>query len=646
MIKKVGIVIPVCNKLEYTKKMLQSITDHVSEAEVFVCVINNASTDGTNEFLSQWVNAQNHYLITNTENRGYGPACNQGVLEFLHFFPSEEIDILVCNNDMELLFGCIDELVKAAYSNNSIGIVGARLLFPDGVIQHDGAFLGIYGWGLHKHAGVPDIQILSSNDYPEQEYVTGAMFYVKHDCVIAVKNYYSEIGFSYPLFDEQFAPAYYEEVAVCYLARTLGYITVQNTNAKAIHYENVTGKSIYGNVEILKKKLSDTNQIKFYKLFDGLYEQSTIEEQQRKDKILISCKIYGMWSFTQVMKNLAKGLDTAGVDVAIAPEEYHSPHHMDDWVIKRMIQKPKDYWNRVVLRSCEGDHMYLMPPSGKKRIAHTTGESTRITQGWKDQLNHVDQVITTSTFFRNVLLQNGVITPVTVLPNSVNLKLWQKGVEKMPMQGLRGCNFVSVFHWGERKAPEVLLKAFAEEFKENEDVTLTLHALSMLHVLKQQNIQLQDYVVSVTGTKDRPPIMIVEDYLSEEIMPAFIRNFDVNVLSTRGEGFGLSTIETATAGIPSIVTGYSGVTDFVTPETGWLIDYKLVDIPLQILPYYRNYIGGQWAEPSVEHLRVLLREAYQNKELRLQKGATALEKVKRYDINVIGQQAKDLIFGE
>lgn len=1140
MSRCVGIVIPVFNNLAYTRRMLESIRQHVTGVTLVVAVVDNGSTDGTSDYL---IGLQKTYppliIVTNTDNKGYGPAANQGVTALLTLIP--ESDIIIANNDMELLPGCIDELVKAVESNPKIGIVGGRLLFPDGTIQHDGAYLTSLGWGGHKHGGAPDTVIPTVDDYPEQEYVTGALFYVTNACIRATQEYYKAKGLTYTLFDEQFAPAYFEEsvhgsrftvikdtstgevdvvsfeslferevlrgahityrgnaeiiypssletlcvdpyqykahplfisrkdllvffhshpgiiaelrlsarvstflttylqergdarktaeilelssssledcfwalqkrirrvlterivgdfkpvqrmlrhttnkrmflcsskagesvvtedhsffvkekqafvrktprelsgklsaintiinsetlhttvrfdsfiadlmiknlqrdkqfyyinakykhtksvlskfprflhikddekklaalcrfvgafvsegcsssrgyllsisstnelwlrgikrdlevclsghvfckftvrdyeeppvsiiegkrviftsslhqyrldissvllhsvframcgegsatkkipsfiftlpaelkkeflktlnegdaylsknstaahtanfsksykdnyflyqtkslhlisglcyllttlgdrystyvdrrgfytlslvtkfpnkrskfaifpyaptdyvydlevadhhnfvdafglvllhnTAACYVSRLCGFITVQATKAKAIHHENVTGKSVYKDVAAVKKNLSDINQVKFYKAFDGTFDGPLMEDKDRPDKLLMVCKIYGMWSFTQVMKNLAKGLDAAGVDVAIAPEEYHTTFHIDDWSIKRMIQKPKNYWDRVVLRSCEGDHMYLMPP-GKRRVAHTTGESSRVPKAWADQLNHVDQVLTTSSFFKDVLLNNGVHTPISIIPNTVDLAIWnRRNPAPTRINNLRSCNFIAMYHWGERKGPDILLKAFAEEFSADDDVSLTLHALSMQHVLQQQGMSVTDYVTSVCGSKSRPPIILVQEYLAEESMPGFLQNFQVHILSSRGEGFGIPIIECATQGIPSIVTNYSGMTDFVTNETGWLLDYKLVDIPLQILPYYRNYIGGQWAEPSVEHLRVLLREAYTNKELRAQKGAAAHKKVQDYDIHAVGRLAKRLIF--
>jgi len=629
--KILGIVIPVCNQIFYTKKLIESIQEHEFKAcdKIIIFVVDNASTDGTKEFCKGLTDTEklDFRYLQNDTNLGFGPAVNQGMKILLLEYP--DIDILVMNNDMELLPGCIDALLKERPED--IGIVGGRLLFADGRIQHAGAFLNIYGWGEHKGAGQndsdPSVQP-EEEEEEEEEYVTGALFLLKSKLLKKLDH-----------FDERFQPCYFEEVSMCFDARKLGFKTVYDPKCLAYHFENKTGMDIYHDIKKVND-ISRKNQIKFYLKHEEDYYEYTSE-----DRILFCCKITGEWSFSIVMRNLAKGLSRNGVDVAIAPEEYHQPGNVWDWEVKKMINKPHDYWNRHVLRSSEGDHLYLMPP-GKSRIAHTTGESNRINRAWREQLNAVDKVITNSTFFRDVMLNYGVTKPISVVPNAVDMNLYKSSNSMMPLTYKRGINFVSVFHFGERKNPEALFKAFIEEFDTKEDVTLTVHSLSLHWVLQQQGKDIKQYIRELSGGKEHAPIYCTNSFLPDTTMPYFLRNIDCNISSSRGEGFGNGIVEVSALGIPSIVTNYSGMTDFVTPDVGWLVDYKLVDIPLQILPYFKNYVGGQWAEISHEHLRACLRYAYEHRDEVKLKGKAALQKVQNYSIENVGKLAKQVIFGD
>ena len=70
-------------------------------------------------------------------------------------------------------------------------------------------------------------------------------------------------------------------------------------------------------------------------------------------------------------------------------------------------------------------------------------------------------------------------------------------------------------------------------------------------------------------------------------------------------------------------------------------------IPLQRLPYFKNYVGGEWAEIDINHLRKTLRFLYNNRTLLKEYGQNALKKVRmQYSIEAVGEQAKQIIFGD
>ena len=476
---RVVVVCPVLNQAFYTKQFLKSLDKQVFK-DFAVVIVDNGSTDETPDFLKTiWCPiSDTRHVIYNETNRGYAGGCNDGINLARKIYP--DADVLICNNDMELLPECISELVKVVDTvkpDLRVGILGGRLLFPDGRIQHAGAFLNVHGWGQHKLAGVLDSQWKEKN-VSLQEYVTGALFFITNTCLQHL-----------PGFDEQFSPAYFEEVDYCTSARKLGFYTYYVPTAKAIHYENKTALGVFGDSNKVQL-LSRRNQIKYYVKHDTGVDDYTPSSDL---KALITGKIYGDWSFSIVLRNLAKGLSHNGVDVTIAPEEYHLAQSMEDSEIQAMIKKPYDYWNRVVMRSSEGDHQYIMPP-GKKRIAHTTFEGTNLHHGWIDQLNHVDEVVVNSTFCKNILAERGVKTRVSVIPNPVDMRSYHPNVPPMVVEGRRKFSFLFVSAFGERKNLETLIRAFILEFKEKEDVQLQIHSLSWFYILQQMGTDVKTWV--------------------------------------------------------------------------------------------------------------------------------------------------------
>ena len=104
---KVAIVIPVFNQLHYTRQCLESL-QRAGVADSQIIVINNASTDGTTEFLAAHPQIQ---TINNAENRGCGFAWTQGAKL------SDKIWTIVMNNDVLVPPGCIEGLISFAEEN-------------------------------------------------------------------------------------------------------------------------------------------------------------------------------------------------------------------------------------------------------------------------------------------------------------------------------------------------------------------------------------------------------------------------------------------------------------------------------------------------------------------------------------------------
>lgn len=141
-----SIVIPVHNKAALTRQCLDAIYEHPSDVDHEVLVVDDASTDETAEMLAGYGDAVRHVRLE--RNSGFAIACNTGADaaqgEYLVFL----------NNDTIAQPGWLDTL--AGYANRTAAaVVGSKLLFPDGTVQHAGVAFGFQGDPLHLYAGCP-----------------------------------------------------------------------------------------------------------------------------------------------------------------------------------------------------------------------------------------------------------------------------------------------------------------------------------------------------------------------------------------------------------------------------------------------------------------------------------------------------------
>lgn len=217
---RVSIVIPVFNKVQYTQACLESIARHSGDAIPFeVIIVDNASSDGTLEYLHS---VGGDLLVwRNEENLGFARATNQGAMlargEYLVFL----------NNDTEVQAGWLQALIAELDDHPDTGAAGARLLYPDGSIQHAGVAIGrdLIPYHLYRRLPAGHPAVTQRRTFPV---VTAA-------CMAVRRTEFYALG----LLDEGFVNGH-EDVDLCLRYRQLGKNVVYRPDCVAVHHESVS----------------------------------------------------------------------------------------------------------------------------------------------------------------------------------------------------------------------------------------------------------------------------------------------------------------------------------------------------------------------------------------------------------------------
>jgi glycosyltransferase involved in cell wall biosynthesis len=173
--------------------------------------------------------------------------------------------------------------------------------------------------------------------------------------------------------------------------------------------------------------------------------------------------------------------------------------------------------------------------------------------------------------------------------------------------------------WGFRKGFDLLIKAYAAEFKNQQDVALVMktygHYVGNVYPLEEKaqnekivkeignfknSVILEEYKISTA------PIFFVPGVLPFENISWLHDKSSVFALSTRGEGFGLTIAEALMHERPVIVPDQGGHIDYINPEAAFFIEGHWTPSAGDLM----HTCDTHWYEPSIKSIREQLRKAY------------------------------------
>ncbi len=180
--------------------------------------------------------------MRNEENLGFLRTCNKAASLALGEY------IVFLNNDTYVMPGWLDAMVYTFRNVPDTGLVGSKLVFPDGTLQEAGGVIWEDGTGITFGRG-GDPNAPEFNYLRETDYCSGASLCIP-------RSLWSELGG----FDELFAPAYYEDTDLAFRVRQHGYAVVCQPFSRVIHIEGATsGTDISSGV----KQNQELNRHKF-----------------------------------------------------------------------------------------------------------------------------------------------------------------------------------------------------------------------------------------------------------------------------------------------------------------------------------------------------------------------------------------------
>ena len=250
----VSIVIPAYNQYRITISCLISILENTQSPNYEVIIADDCSSDLT---ITIQQRVRNIKVVRNETNQGFVKNCNSAVKVAKGEY------VVLLNNDTNVQPEWLEKLLQTIRHDNTVGLVGPKLLFENGVLQEAGGIIWRDGngwnYGRGKNPLAPEY-----NYRKEVDYISGA-------CILVRKSIWDEIaGFS-----EKFCPAYYEDTDLAFRLRQLGYKVIYQPMSEVVHFEGVSnGVDINSGI----KQYQKVNQTTFYNNWKGILETDHFPE--------------------------------------------------------------------------------------------------------------------------------------------------------------------------------------------------------------------------------------------------------------------------------------------------------------------------------------------------------------------------------
>ncbi len=222
----VSILIPNYNHIEDLDKCIKSIINKSTYKNYEIIIIENNSNEETFRYYETLkVYPQIKVVVYKTDTFNYSAINNYGV----QFALGEHIILL--NNDIEVISeGWIEEMLMLS-QRKDVGIVGAKLYYPNDTIQHAGVVLGMGGVAGHIFRTMPR----NSAGYFGRAIYVGNYSIVTFACAMMKRSVFDEVGG----LDEGFAVAF-NDVDMCMRVLKAGYLNCFTPFAELYHYESIS----------------------------------------------------------------------------------------------------------------------------------------------------------------------------------------------------------------------------------------------------------------------------------------------------------------------------------------------------------------------------------------------------------------------
>lgn len=272
-----------------------------------------------------------------------------------------------------------------------------------------------------------------------------------------------------------------------------------------------------------------------------------------------------------------------------------------------------------------------------KNILFQPWEYGSIPENWIDPINNnIDEIWAYTNFVKDTYIRAGInkelvhVIPLGINPTQFNL---QHSPAKWIQSETEGTfRFLFIGGINTRKGTDILINAFLNEFKKEENVSLVIKESPFY------NTKLAEQIKILSKRNDIPKILFTEENIAPGELPGIYHACDCYVHPYRAEGYGLPIAEAMACGLPVIVTGSGSCLDFTNRDLVYYINAEKKFFPKKKAANLETVDYPFWYEPDMWHLGQLMRLVYNERENAVKKGIKAASYIQKHHLWSHGAQ--------
>ena len=332
-------------------------------------------------------------------------------------------------------------------------------------------------------------------------------------------------------------------------------------------------------------------------------------------KFNIVGEIFSTSGYASHIKGLITALEELGHEVRLdCPKPQGWEQQVNDFEYKALTREYSDDMITIFIG---------LPPFWRLSLADYKGkfygfvvwEGKKVPKYWMEYImdSRVDGILVPSQHTKDSIMYydkyiggNILNKRIHIIPHGYDASIFKPENKKDTDNFVFVCNKGWSQGINDRGGVQYLLKAFKEEFLEDEPVELRIK-INPTYCGPNWNLNLE---MQKAGIPEKGGLVKINaDSVEFRKLSNFYNSGDVFVCPTKGEAFNLPGLEAKACGLPTIQTNFGGQLDYMNEETDFYLSYELEEVTWDI-----NHEGNYWALPNLMHLRKTMREVFRNRK--------------------------------